>query len=95
MLIAAGVDGYPEGHDAAALGAMLARASRDDLMLVPVDREPIVVLPAELGWTATRERSTRTSLAGLRMAVPSWGPVAWSTKTDPPTSFVTRNPARQ
>ena len=76
LLIAAGVDGYPEGHDAATLGAMLARATGGELLLVAVHPEPLVVLPAELGWTAMRQqaeeelRQTRDELApGARVVV--------------------------
>jgi nucleotide-binding universal stress UspA family protein len=76
MLIAAGVDGYPEGRDAAALGALLARVTDGELLLVAVHSEPLVVLPAELGWTAMRKqaeealRQTRDELApGARIAV--------------------------
>ena len=76
LLIAAGVDGYPEGRDAAALGAMLARVTDGELLLVAVHPEPFVVLPAELGWTAMRKqaeealRQTRDELApGARIAV--------------------------
>ena len=60
LLIAAGVDGYPEGHDAAALGAMLARAAGGELLLVAVHPEPLVVLPAELGWTAMHKQAEET-----------------------------------
>ena len=61
-LIAAGVDGYPEGRDAAALGDMLARATGGELLLVAVHPEPLVVLPPELGWKAMRTQAE----AGLR-----------------------------
>ena len=60
LLIAAGVDGYPEGRDAAALGALLARAADGELLLVAVHPEPLVVLPAELGWTAMRKQAEET-----------------------------------
>ena len=60
LLIAAGVDGYPEGRDAAALGALLARAADGELLLVAVHPEPLVVLPAELGWTAMRKHAEET-----------------------------------
>jgi nucleotide-binding universal stress UspA family protein len=56
-LIAAGVDGYPEGRDAAALGAAIAQAAGAELMLVAVHPDPLVVLPREMGWTAMRERA--------------------------------------
>ena len=76
MRIAAGIDGYPEGRDAAALGAMLAQATGGELLLVAVHPEPLVVLPAELGWTAMRKqaeeslRQTRDELApGARIVV--------------------------
>jgi nucleotide-binding universal stress UspA family protein len=76
LLIAAGVDGYPEGRDAAALGAILARAAGGELLLVAVHPEPLVVLPAELGWTAMRKqaeealRQTRDEVApGARTVV--------------------------
>jgi nucleotide-binding universal stress UspA family protein len=74
--IAAGVDGYREGRDAAALAAAIARASAAELMLVAVHPEPMVVLPAEIGWTAMREeaervlRETRDAVApGARIVV--------------------------
>ena len=57
MLIAAGVDGYPEGRDAAALGALLARATDGELLLVAVHPEPLVVLPSEVGWTAMHKQA--------------------------------------
>jgi nucleotide-binding universal stress UspA family protein len=75
-LIAAAVDGYPEGRDAAALGALLARATGGELLLVAVHPEPLVVLPPELGWSAMRHqaeavlRQTRDELApGARAVV--------------------------
>ncbi len=76
LLVAAGVDGYPEGRDAAALGAMLARAAGGELLLVAVHPEPLVVLPSEVGWTTMRKeaeaalRQTRDELApGARVVV--------------------------
>jgi len=48
--IAVGVDGYPEGRDAAALGEMLARAAGAELILVAVHSPPLVVLPAGMDW---------------------------------------------
>jgi nucleotide-binding universal stress UspA family protein len=67
--IAVGVDGYPEGRDAAVLGATLAGATHAELMLVAVHPDPMVVLPAEIGWKAMREqaeallRETRDAIA--------------------------------
>jgi nucleotide-binding universal stress UspA family protein len=67
--VAVGVDGYVEGRDAAVLGAMLARATGAELMLVAVHPDPLVVVPPELGWTAMRKhaegllRETRDAVA--------------------------------
>jgi hypothetical protein len=47
--IAVGVDGYPEGRDAAVLGATIARATGAELMLVAIHPDPLVVVPRELG----------------------------------------------
>ena len=74
--IAAGVDGYREGRDAATLAAMIARAAGAELMLVAVHPNPMVVLPAEIGWTGMRKeaervlRQTRDDVApGARIVV--------------------------
>jgi nucleotide-binding universal stress UspA family protein len=74
--IAVGVDGYPEGADAAALAAMIARATGAELLLVAVHPDPLIVLPAAVGWSAMRNdaerllRETRDSIApGARMVV--------------------------
>jgi nucleotide-binding universal stress UspA family protein len=67
--IAVGVDGYPEGRDAAALGELLARSSGAELMLVSVHSDPLVVLPPGLDWSglheqaATMVRDVRDSVA--------------------------------
>lgn len=67
--VAIGIDGHREGRDAAALGAMIARATQAELLLVAVHPDPLVVLPAELGWSALRKqaeellRETRDSVA--------------------------------
>ena len=55
--IAAGVDGYPEGRDAATLGAVLARATGADLMLVTVHLDPLVPLPRGMDWSSLHEQS--------------------------------------
>ncbi len=74
--IAAGVDGYPEGRDAATLASRIARAAGAELMLVAVHPDPMVVLPAEIGWTGMRKeaerflRETRDAVApGARIVV--------------------------
>ncbi len=58
-LIAAGLDGYPEGRDAAALGAAIAHATGAELMLVAVQSEPLVVLPQAVNRTSLREDARR------------------------------------
>ena len=74
--IAVGINGFDEGRDAAALGAMIARATGAELLLVAVHPDPLVVLPRELGWTGLRKhaeaslRETRDALApGARIDV--------------------------
>jgi nucleotide-binding universal stress UspA family protein len=67
--IAVGVDGYPEGRDAVALGAGLAEATGANLMLVAVHPDPVVIMPEGMNWTSLRHeaerllRETRASLA--------------------------------
>jgi nucleotide-binding universal stress UspA family protein len=56
-LIAVGVNGNPEGRDATVLGAMIARATGAELMLVAVHPDPILVLPAELNWSGMEEQA--------------------------------------
>ena len=53
--IAVGVDEYPEGRDAAALGAALARVTRAELMLATVQSPPLVPLPPDMDWKSLRE----------------------------------------
>jgi nucleotide-binding universal stress UspA family protein len=74
--IAAGVDGYAEGRDAAVLGALLARVSGAELMLVAVHPDPLVPVPPDSGWKAMHEQAnvllqgTRDALApGARIDV--------------------------
>jgi nucleotide-binding universal stress UspA family protein len=74
--VAAGVNGYPEGRDAAVLGALIARVAGAQLLLVAIHPEPMVVLPAEIGWAGMRKeaqavlRQTRDTLApGARIVV--------------------------
>jgi nucleotide-binding universal stress UspA family protein len=55
--IAVGVDGYPEGRDAAALGEMLARAAGAELILVTVHSPPLVILPAGMDWHGLHTQS--------------------------------------
>jgi len=57
--IAAGVNGYREGRDAAVLASMIARPAAAELMLVAVHPDPMVVLPAEIGWAGMRKEAER------------------------------------
>jgi nucleotide-binding universal stress UspA family protein len=84
-LIGVGVDGAPGGRDAVVLAAMLAQATRAELMLIAVYEEPLLegVVPAELGWKSVKRQAramlarTRDSLAPqARIAVQS-NALAW------------------
>jgi nucleotide-binding universal stress UspA family protein len=57
--IAVGVDGFPEGEDAAALGAAIAGLTGAELMLVSVHADPMIPLPAELSWKGLRKHAER------------------------------------
>jgi nucleotide-binding universal stress UspA family protein len=74
--IAVGIDGHPEGWDAGVLASMIASASGSEVMLVATHPDPMVVLPAELGWSGMRKeaqrvlRETRDAIApGARILV--------------------------
>lgn len=58
--IAVGVDGYPAGRDAVALGTALAGATGAELMLVAVHLDPMLPVPSEVGWRALREQAKST-----------------------------------
>jgi nucleotide-binding universal stress UspA family protein len=57
--IAAGIDGFPEGRDAAALGHLLAQATGADLMLVAVHSAALLPAPPELSFTRQRQEAQR------------------------------------
>jgi nucleotide-binding universal stress UspA family protein len=57
--IAAGVNGFPEGRDAATLGRLLAEATGAELMLVAVHSAPLVPPPPELNYASLRKESQR------------------------------------
>lgn len=77
--IAAGVDGFPEGRDAAALGHLLASATSADLMLVAVHASPLLPTPPSLNYRSLRREAQRT----LREARDSLAPEArTATATD-------------
>jgi nucleotide-binding universal stress UspA family protein len=63
--IAAGIDGYPEGRDAAALASAIARATGAEVTLIGVHPDPLVVLPEGLDWKSL-EKQTRATLAEVR-----------------------------
>jgi hypothetical protein len=66
--IAAGVDGHPEGRDAAALGATLAQITDAELMLAVVDIQLPVSLPYGTDPKILRKQTERM-LAELRASL--------------------------
>jgi len=70
--IAAAVDGFPEGRDAAALGALIAAATDAELTLVNVHSPTMFPAPPNLRWKNLR----RESLAALREVRDSIAPKA-------------------
>jgi nucleotide-binding universal stress UspA family protein len=78
--IAVGVDGFPEGNDAAVLGATLARALHAELMLVAVHPDPLVVMPEEMNWKSLENQAADM----LREARDAFAPHARTVvETDP------------
>jgi len=63
--IAVGIDGYPEGRDAAVLASAIARATDAEVMLVGVHPDPLVVLPDGLDWKSL-EKQTHAALIEVR-----------------------------
>jgi len=63
-----GIDGFQEGRDAAALGAMIARATGAELLLVAVHPNPLIVLPPTLGWTGLHKHA-EAALREIRDAI--------------------------
>ena len=55
--IAAGIDGFSEGRDAAALGQSLAEATGAELMLVAVHSTALLPAPPELSYKSQRKQS--------------------------------------
>ncbi|HTX30387.1 MAG TPA: universal stress protein [Solirubrobacteraceae bacterium] len=55
--ITAGLDGFPEGEDAAALGHTLAEVTGAELMLVAVNPEPLLFLPVGVPWKELRKEA--------------------------------------
>jgi nucleotide-binding universal stress UspA family protein len=58
--LAVGIDGFDEGHDAAALGHALATAMGAKLLLAGVVLDPLVVLPEEMNLTALRREAEQS-----------------------------------
>ena len=57
--IAAGIDGFPEGRDAAALGHVLAQATGAEMMLVAVHSAALLPAPPELSFRSQRQEAER------------------------------------
>ena len=55
--IAAGIDGFAEGRDAAALGQSLVEATGAELMLVAVHSTAILPMPPALGYRSLRKQA--------------------------------------
>ena len=53
--LAVGIDGFDEGHDAAALGHALATAMGAELLLTAVILDPVVVLPEEMSLSVAAQ----------------------------------------
>jgi nucleotide-binding universal stress UspA family protein len=53
-----GVDGYPEGRDAAALGEAISEATGAATLLVAVHPDPLVVAPEGANWTSLRRQAS-------------------------------------
>lgn len=64
--IAVGIDGFPEGQDAAALGAAIARMTGAEVMLVAVHAAPLFPAPG-WDWRSLRQEAERT-LGDVRRA---------------------------
>jgi nucleotide-binding universal stress UspA family protein len=63
--LAVGVNGFPEGLDAAALGSVISRATGAAIMLVAVHPNPMIVVPEGLDWKSLHEQA-RNTLIGAR-----------------------------
>ena len=59
--VAVGIDGFDEGHDAAALGSALATATGAEVLLAAVVLDPLVVLPEELNLSALRKEAEKAT----------------------------------
>lgn len=69
-LIGIAVDGTQSGHDAVALGSLLARPTDAELMLIAIHQEPLypMVLPKGMSWTSL-ERQAQAMLVKTRNAL--------------------------
>jgi nucleotide-binding universal stress UspA family protein len=63
--LAVGVNGFPEGLDAAALGNVISRATGAAMMLVAVHPNPMIVVPEGLDWNSLHQQA-RNTLIGAR-----------------------------
>jgi nucleotide-binding universal stress UspA family protein len=57
--IAAGIDGFPEGRDAAALGYLLAQATGAEMMLVAVHSAALLPMAPELSFKRQHQEAER------------------------------------
>jgi nucleotide-binding universal stress UspA family protein len=73
--IAVGIDGFPEGQDAAALGAAMARMTGAEVMLVAVHSAPLFPVPG-WDWRSLRKEAERTLRDARRAFAPEARTVA-------------------
>jgi nucleotide-binding universal stress UspA family protein len=57
--LAVGVDGFPEGRDAVALGVAISHATGAAMMLVAVHPDPMVVVPGDMGWSGLEQQAKK------------------------------------
>jgi nucleotide-binding universal stress UspA family protein len=69
--LAVGVDGYPEGRDAAALGAAIHRATGAAMMLVAVHPDPMIVVPDGMDWDGLHEQARKTLIETRDASAPA------------------------
>jgi nucleotide-binding universal stress UspA family protein len=55
--IAAGIDGLPEGEDAAALSAALAKVTGAHVTFIAVHSDPLITPPVGVSWTSLRKEA--------------------------------------
>src|ERR1700760_2234604 len=58
--LAVGINGFPEGLDAAALGSSISRATGAAMMLVAIHPNPMIVVPEGLDWKSLHAQAHKT-----------------------------------